>query len=338
MKDPNSNFFDIQQRARDYFAANPDTTEDGGLSEYQRWEWFWQARIAKANSPRGKFTYASDAMLAFQANPICTTSTTLGSNWLPILGPIKQPTSGANSLGFTQNMGVIISVAPDPHNSDIVYAGSGASGLWKSTTIGGVRTWNNITYILHLPLMGVQDIAIDPDPLMVDAFGNANIIYAATGGGKTIGYGSGIIKSTDGGLTQSYNNFLNAATQDLFPIKDFNSSNPNDYYLNTGLGSNEEGFISRLDLGVIYSVGIQQNAVSQSSLIYPNPTQNYITIKTDKIEMTQIEIQTVEGKSLALKKINSNSETIDVSHLASGIYLLKIKTKEGTTVHKFIKE
>jgi hypothetical protein len=70
--------------------------------------------------------------------------------------------------------------------------------------------------------------------------------------------------------------------------------------------------------------------------VYPNPTNSQLRIKNYELrEAADIQIYDVVGKLLQSKIVNLQSEIIlDVSHLANGMYYLKI---DGKTV-KFVKE
>src|SRR5258705_13043885 len=94
------------------------------------------------------------------------------ANWT-LLGPVSSvPTDGGvrriNCIRF------------DPTNSNIVWAGAPAGGLWKTTN--GGNTWTSNTD--QLPVLGVSDIAIDAN--------NTSNMYIATGdgdAGDTYSYG-----------------------------------------------------------------------------------------------------------------------------------------------------
>lgn len=90
--------------------------------------------------------------------------------------------------------GRIRALVINPTNPSIMYVGSVAGGVWK-TTDGGT-TWSILTDFL--PNMAVSSLAMDPtDP---------NIIYAGTGEGFFNGdaiQGNGIFKTTDGGANWS---------------------------------------------------------------------------------------------------------------------------------------
>ncbi|WNB17940.1 T9SS type A sorting domain-containing protein [Marivirga arenosa] len=70
--------------------------------------------------------------------------------------------------------------------------------------------------------------------------------------------------------------------------------------------------------------------------IFPNPVTDYISITSNlNIQLKEIEVLSLEGR---LIKIFKGSESIDVSELEKGIYLLKIKAKSGEVIKRFIKE
>jgi photosystem II stability/assembly factor-like uncharacterized protein len=108
------------------------------------------------------------------------------------------------SLGPYNIGGRILSLAIDPRNSNIIWAGSASGGLWKSTQAGiGSGAWNYINTGFNT--LSVSAIALDPV--------NPDIIYIGTGEislyfrpligtpGARASYGMGILKSTDAGLT-----------------------------------------------------------------------------------------------------------------------------------------
>ncbi len=95
----------------------------------------------------------------------------------PIQGLVNNPYSGV-----VQNMAI------DPRDGNIVYAGSGSGGIWK--TVDGGETWTPITDFQ--PSLWSGPIVVDP--------ANPNTVYAATGF-YTPNTGAGILKSTDGGST-----------------------------------------------------------------------------------------------------------------------------------------
>ena len=70
--------------------------------------------------------------------------------------------------------------------------------------------------------------------------------------------------------------------------------------------------------------------------IYPNPTSNILTIKSDIIPIDKVEIYSVLGKKI--KEIKLDFNNIYTEDLSKGIYLLKIFSEKGTVVKKLIKK
>lgn len=112
------------------------------------------------------------------------------------------------NIGPYNKGGRTISLAVDPNNSNILWAGSASGGLWKLTISNDDDyTWEFID--TGFPVLGVGAIVIDPRDSNTLYIGTGEVYsYKTTDGGKvdrlTRGtYGIGILKSTDGGLTWS---------------------------------------------------------------------------------------------------------------------------------------
>ncbi len=66
-------------------------------------------------------------------------------------------------------------------------------------------------------------------------------------------------------------------------------------------------------------------------VVYPNPAQNHVSVSVEGF--ISAEIVTLSGTSL----VQSTEETMDISDLPSGVYLVKIKVPSGELVKKLIK-
>ncbi len=159
----------------------------GKYSEvFKRWEWFWETRVDSL----GNFPTTSDYLDAFQNVGLKKSNNSNTSvpepNW-QLIGPVQDiPASGGG-------MGRVTCISFKPNNTNEVWIGTPAGGLWKS--FDGGNTWENTTTD-NLPVIGISDIVFNHQ--------NANTVYIATGdytAGDT--YSVGILKSTDGG--QSWN-------------------------------------------------------------------------------------------------------------------------------------
>jgi hypothetical protein len=76
-------------------------------------------------------------------------------------------------------------------------------------------------------------------------------------------------------------------------------------------------------------VGIKQHFASSFN-IFPNPATNEFTITNYELRITSVEIYDVFGKKLLSHTANRTSQTtINVSHLQSGVYFVKIYTENN---------
>lgn len=187
MQDPNANFYDIKKSFEEYWKNHP--YERGkGYKQFLRWAAFVEPRVYPSgnmqNASRSKAyeefqNYLQTNVLAKQQSVAAPSATT--ANWTP-MGPFGSPVNG--------DAGRLQCVRFHPAGTNTIYVGTAAGGLWVSNNGGSSWTTNTD----QLASLGISDIAIDPV--------NPNNMYIATGdidAGDT--YATGILKSTDGGLT-----------------------------------------------------------------------------------------------------------------------------------------
>lgn len=88
-------------------------------------------------------------------------------------------------------------------------------------------------------------------------------------------------------------------------------------------------------LKVRYSGTSEIKDVRLKSRIYPNPTNDYLNIESEE-SIRSLQVFDLSGRLVdSFNNMTNNKESIDVSHLKSGIYLLKIN---GSSVVKFTRE
>lgn len=92
----------------------------------------------------------------------------------------------------------------------------------------------------------------------------------------------------------------------------------------------------------LVGVGIKQNAMPQLDVkLYPNPANNNMYIEfADMQKNVTIEVFDMLGKLVTGFQYNDGNKyaIIPVADLQSGVYIIKIKSTEGYSVKKFIKE
>ncbi len=90
--------------------------------------------------------------------------------------------------------------------------------------------------------------------------------------------------------------------------------------------------VRSIDASKVYSDASLQGSLStrentdnheKELLIYPNPASDKVYIKGEKV--SEAEIYSIEGRKLDI--ILNSDQSVDVSHLPKGIYLLKLKIK-----------
>src|SRR5262249_51800326 len=198
-KKADPNFYDLQQAFDEYFTQTTKTGryanvfrkktgfEEGedipGFLQFKRWEYFWEPRVY----PTGEFPNSVEVFKEWQKlQQQLQQQDNLRSagNWT-LMGP-------SSTVPANGGVGRINCIRFNPLNSNIVWVGAPAGGLWKSTT--GGTSWSTNTD--NLPVIGISDIAINPQ--------DTSMIYIATGDGDAKDtYSMGVMKSTDGGATWS---------------------------------------------------------------------------------------------------------------------------------------
>ncbi len=71
--------------------------------------------------------------------------------------------------------------------------------------------------------------------------------------------------------------------------------------------------------------------------VFPNPGDGLFFVRSGNI-ISQIEVVNVLGEKVYFSKINADKSEIDLSKEPPGVYLVWVKTNEGTAVRKIIKE
>ena len=199
MQDPSSNVYDAFKAFNNYWDSNSDfqeykKNEEEGVYENEAFEeprhiferWFYNQ--AQRVYPTGVQVNPSTSLYKYNNFAVKYPSTKGTSNWT-FLGP-THPGGYTNNGSYKSpgGSGRVNAIAFDPNNSNIIWIGTPAGGLWKSTN--GGTSWSLIN--VGIEVLGVSSIVIDPT--------NTNIMYIGTGDREAGDTRSvGILKSTDGG-------------------------------------------------------------------------------------------------------------------------------------------
>lgn len=91
-----------------------------------------------------------------------------------------------------------------------------------------------------------------------------------------------------------------------------------------------------------YAVGdtcvlnVVDTILAQSVKLFPNPVKTTLNMRSPIKKITKIEIYSVIGKKVLT--FDNNPVKMDIEELSSGLYLIKISSKDGVYITKFIKE
>lgn len=198
---------------------NHDYVKDDGYKIFKRWE-YWMEYFVDSTGVFDKDAIEKE-YLAYKNRFKSGFYRESNGNWEQ-LGP----------FGFISSYGIgrVNVIAYDPNDSDVLWLGAPAGGLWKSTNRGESWTF----YSQDFRMMGVSDIAINPV--------NTMEMYVATGdrdAGDTYTYG--LMKSNNGGLSWTKTSLPNVSKITRVLI---NPSNPQNLVVATTIGvfkSNDGG-------------------------------------------------------------------------------------------------
>ena len=84
-----------------------------------------------------------------------------------------------------------------------------------------------------------------------------------------------------------------------------------------------------------YELSVEDNSLSSRIALLPNPASDLLTISSEGVVIESIQVYSISGKLLLSGE--TNTQSIAVSSLSEGIYLLEIVSENGRQMKKFIK-
>lgn len=84
------------------------------------------------------------------------------------------------------------------------------------------------------------------------------------------------------------------------------------------------------------TLGLEDNVQTPKLALYPNPVTNLLHISSSDQKIENVTIYSLSGA--LVKTISNASESIDVSNLNTGSYLVKVTTSQGSFTQKIIKK
>ncbi len=195
-------------------------------------------------------------------------------------------------------------------------------------TIGSVTAEGN--YSSFSSIGYTADGRVKPD---VVAQGTASVLAMPDGSIATASgtsFSSPILCGLVASLWQAFPTYTNEQIMQLIKESASQYSNPDEE-----LGYGIPDFDTALTNGTL---SISANTIGNFN-IYPNPTAETITISsTENTDLKSIAVYNIFGQSVFKSSLSGNTRTINLSELATGIYIYKLETSQGISAGKIQKK
>ena len=153
-----------------------------------------------------------------------------------------------------------------------------------------------------------------------------------------------VAMSVDGGLTWTETQLFNAAsnisnTSNLFTYTFTATTSLVQFAIvaNDGTVNDLEDYNFYVDNFEVQTELGTGNFDNTSFTAYPNPVKNMLNLNYTQ-DITDVSVFNLLGQQVITKKLNATNGQVDMSGLATGTYLVKVNTANGTKTLKVIKE
>jgi subtilisin-like proprotein convertase family protein len=193
---------------------------------------------------------------------------------------------------------------------------SDASGNIASC-VAEVEVFDNLAPVVTCP----ADITVDPGP--------GNLFYQVPNYFAT-GEATAVDNCTDPVTILSQNPAAGTLLPDgVYPV----TMTAEDEYGNVGTCT--------FTLTIESVLGVDENELDIALIMYPNPAQNQVTItNSSNIQLEKAAIYDMNGKLISQFDLSTmqGEKVIDVSNLATGVYMVQINSDNSSAVKRLIKE
>lgn len=167
---------------------------------------------------------------------------------------------------------------------------------------------------------------------------NMDLVRIATTSGKTYLYE--ILTSNTGNAAADFASVSNVQSNSTGQFEAYPVTNTARYV--KIIGNGQAGGVSlwntiiEIELYGTSVLSTNQNQLISSVQLYPNPAKGILNLSLSNTSASQIQIFTLDGRQVISQKVNSlvNEQSIDVSALSNGSYLLKLSDKNKTITSK----
>jgi hypothetical protein len=136
------------------------------------------------------------------------------------------------------------------------------------------------------------------------------------------------------------NSALSGADAADYTITNAQISDSGDYFCEITNSILPDLVIVRAPITVLIdaNLGITDSESDNELKLYPNPTKNWLTLKTHSLKDAKLTIYDIHGRVVSTKKLNGNLNTLNVEELQDGTYFIKINDQNKAQIQSFIKQ
>jgi serine/threonine protein kinase, bacterial len=167
-----------------------------------------------------------------------------------------------------------------------------------------------------------------PEGIAVDALGNLYITDANNHKIRKI-TSNGVVSTLAGSSTFGSADGIGTAASFHFP-KDIVLDTSGNLYI-----ADTENHKIRKITFTLASEAFNANTIFK---VHPNPAKNQVNIEVQELDNAAIAVYDTNGRQLFSQKLNNTTNAINIENLASGVYLFKVTSSQGTATSKVVKQ
>lgn len=91
---------------------------------------------------------------------------------------------------------------------------------------------------------------------------------------------------------------------------------------------------------MVDNVGLKDNVQDLGVSLYPNPTNGFVTVQFDNMDVNQYALEVIDatGRKLSAQNVNSNSTIVDLSTYEKGVYIIRVSNGNRESIHRVIRK
>jgi hypothetical protein len=92
------------------------------------------------------------------------------------------------------------------------------------------------------------------------------------------------------------------------------------------------------DAEFAFAIGISENPLDDKVAVFPNPTNGNLNVMLNDIGQVDITVTDVTGRVVSASRTNQLQHTIDLTSQPTGVYMITVRTENGQTSRRVVKQ